>query len=69
MTLIKKFPARSGLILLLIFFVISVLLVLKYVDTERQRDLASWQSRLGMLVELRRSAIENELRTRRGAKH
>ena len=65
MTIIKKFPARSGLILLLIFFIISVLLVLKYVDSERQRDLASWQSRLGMLVELRRSAIENELRTRR----
>lgn len=65
MKLMKKFPARSGLVLLLIFFIISVWLIFKYVDTERQRDLANWQSRLGMLADLHRSDIENELRTRR----
>lgn len=65
MKLIKQFPARSGLLLLLIFFICSVWLVFRYVDTERQRDLASWQSRLGMLADLHRSAVENELHTRR----
>ncbi|MDQ1362962.1 MAG: hypothetical protein QG652_822 [Pseudomonadota bacterium] len=65
MKMIKQFPARSGLLLLLVFFVVSIWLVFEYVDTERQRDLAGWQSRLGMLVDLRRSAVENELHTRR----
>lgn len=65
MKLIKQFPARSGLILLLTFFIFSVWLIFKYVDAERQRDLASWQSRLSMLADLRRSAVENELDTRR----
>ena len=65
MKLIKNFPARSGLLLLLIFFAFSVGLIYKYIDTERQRDFANWHSRLGMLADLRRSAIETEINTRR----
>lgn len=65
MKLLNKFPARTGLILLAIFFVVSVVVVLKYVESERQRDLAHWQSRLGMLADLRRTAVENELHIRR----
>ncbi|MBI3188840.1 MAG: cache domain-containing protein, partial [Gammaproteobacteria bacterium] len=65
MKIINKFPARSGLIFLSVFFIFSIFLVIKYVDTERQRDLASWQSRLGMLADLHRSAIEGELHMRR----
>lgn len=65
MKIITKFPARSGLIFLSVFFIFSIFLVIKYVETERQRDLASWQSRLGMLADLHRSAIEGELHMRR----
>lgn len=67
--MIKRFPARFGFLSLLIFFSLSVWLIFQYVAAERQRDLAAWQSRLGMLADVRRSAVENEMQQQRALLH
>ena len=47
--------------LFVMFFVLSIALILKYVEKERSRDLVGWQSRLAILVDIQRSKIENQL--------
>jgi len=66
MNIIKRFPARTGLVMLLAFIVVSILLLFKYAEGERERDLTHWQSRLGMLADMRRAALESELQSRLG---
>jgi PAS domain S-box-containing protein len=48
---VKNKPAFAASLLLLLFVSGSVWLVLKYVSTERQRDLTDWQARLGIMAE------------------
>ena len=65
MTRNSKFPAKASQLLLLLFFILCIVLIFKYVQSERQRDLAGWHSRLGMLADLHRAALEAELNNRR----
>ncbi len=65
MNFITKSPARTGLILLLLFFIISLALIMKYAEKERQRDLLNWQSRLGILADMRKASVENWLNDRK----
>jgi len=61
MNVITKSPARTGLVLLILFFIISLALIMKYAEKERQRDMLNWQSRLGILADMRKAAVENWL--------
>ena len=65
MNFITKSPARTGLVLLLLFFMISLVLIMKYAEKERQRDLLNWQSRLGVLADMRKASVENWLSDRK----
>ncbi len=46
---------------LLIVVAVGVLLVLRFVDQERQRDLRNWQVRLGIVADSRKAAIDSWL--------
>ena len=46
-------------ILMLVFLAVSLWLIIQYVDNERNRDLANWQSRLALLAEIRAKNIES----------
>ncbi|MCW9013491.1 MAG: HD domain-containing protein [Gammaproteobacteria bacterium] len=59
MNAIKKFPAFTGLFLLLGFFVLSVWLIFEYAEKERNRDLMNWQARLGIIADTRKAAVED----------
>lgn len=61
----NKIGAKTGVVFLIVFFVLSIVLILKYVEKERNRDLTGWQSRLSILVDIQRSKIENHLQMRR----
>ena len=63
--LCTKFPARTGIILLILFLVACIILILKFVANERTRDIVHWHSRLGILADLHSSAIDDKLRLRR----
>jgi HD-GYP domain-containing protein (c-di-GMP phosphodiesterase class II) len=65
MNFITKSPARTGLVLLVLFFIMSVLLIMKYAEKERQRDLQNWQSRLGILADMRKASVEDWLNDRK----
>lgn len=55
---------RAALIassLLLIFVSVCMLLVFKYVASEKQRDLQNWQDRLGVIAESQKRSIDSDL--------
>ncbi len=54
-------PALFAFILLLIFISGSIWLVFQYVSSEKQRDIESWQARLGIMAESQQHAIESWL--------
>jgi HD-GYP domain-containing protein (c-di-GMP phosphodiesterase class II) len=61
MNIARKFPIKTGLVLLLGFLVVSMWLISQYASKERQRDLMSWQSRIGILADTKAAAIEEYL--------
>jgi PAS domain S-box-containing protein len=54
-------PVIAASVLLAVFLAISVWLIIKYVDTERERDLFKWQDRLSILAESHKRSIEEWL--------
>lgn len=58
--------AKVASALLLVFVIISLWLIMKYADKERQRDLLSWQSRLSVIAEIRTTSIETLLNKQSG---
>lgn len=64
MITVNKIGTKTGIVFLIIFFVFSIALILKYIEKERSRDLTGWQSRLSILVDIQRSKIEDQLAER-----
>ncbi len=62
---VNKIGTKTGIAFLVVFFVLSIVLILKYIEKERSRDLTGWQSRLAILVEIQRSKIEDQLAERK----
>ena len=58
MKLFNKYPAQIALAFLLILFVISIGLIQRYIEAERQRDLLSWQNRLGIIADMHKLSLE-----------
>jgi len=54
-------PVIAASVLLAVFLAISVWLIIKYVETERDRDLFKWQDRLSILAESNKRSIEEWL--------
>ena len=52
------FYAVGGLVVIV---VVAVFLVIQFVETERERDLRSWQARLGIVVDSRVAVVEDWL--------
>jgi PAS domain S-box-containing protein len=52
------FTLAIGLLVLLAIAVVGVLLVLRFVDSQRQQDLLAWQTRLSIIADSRKSDIE-----------
>jgi PAS domain S-box-containing protein len=52
------FTLAIGLLLLLAVAVVGVLLVLRFVDSQRQQDLLAWQTRLSIIADSRKSDVE-----------
>jgi PAS domain S-box-containing protein len=52
------FTLAVGLLVLLAIAVVGVLLVLRFVDNQRQQDLLAWQTRLGIIADSRKSDVE-----------
>ena len=69
MNIIRQFPIKSGLLLLLVFFALSMWLISQYVQRERQRDLMSWQSRIGILADMKAASIQSHLHDRKRLLH
>jgi PAS domain S-box-containing protein len=46
-------------VFMLVFLAVSLWLIIQYVEKERDRDLANWQSRLALLAEIRAKNIES----------
>ena len=65
MNLIKQFPLKTGVFLLLVFFMVSVFLISEYAKKERARDMMSWQSRIGILADMKKASIEELLKERK----
>jgi len=66
MNILTKYPARSGSVLLVIFFALSIFFIFEYAKKERKRDLMDWQVRLSILADIRVTAVEDWLEGRRG---
>ena len=69
MNIIRQFPIKSGLLLLLVFFVLSMWLISQYAQRERQRDLMSWQSRISILADMKAASIQEYLHNRKRLLH
>ncbi len=65
MKLARQFPIKTGLFLLLAFVVISVWMIVQYADKERQRDLMNWQSRVGILADMKVGQLQAILKQQR----
>jgi len=52
------FTLAIGLLVLLAVAVVGVLLVLRFVDDQRQQDLLAWQTRLSIIADSRKSDVE-----------
>ena len=62
----KYFSPIAGSFFLLMFVVVSLVLILQYAESERQRDLMNWQSRLALLAEIHVSDIERFITVKTG---
>jgi HD-GYP domain-containing protein (c-di-GMP phosphodiesterase class II) len=51
-------PAIVASIMLVIFFSMSIWLVMQYVEKEKERDMNNWQDRLTVLAESQKRAVE-----------
>ena len=65
MNVIKQFPIKAGFVLLLLFLLISVWLISQYTAKERSRDLMSWQSRIGILADMKKASVESLLKEKK----
>lgn len=65
MITVNKIGTKTGIVFLVLFFVLSIVLIFKYVGKERSRDLIGWQSRLAILVDIQRTKVENRLAERK----
>ena len=61
---IKITPGAASIVLVM-FIVSSMWLIFEYVEKERKRDIANWQSRLALVAEIRASAVEDWLSVRK----
>lgn len=57
----KNRPVIAAIILLGAFLAISIWLIIKYVENERERDLFKWQDRLSILAESHKRSVEEWL--------
>lgn len=55
----KKPSVIAGVILLLLLLGAGALLIKAYINKERQRDMQQWESRLGLVADARRAAIDH----------
>lgn len=51
-------PAIIASVMLVVFFSLSIWLVMQYVENERERDLNNWQDRLTVLAESQKRGVE-----------
>ena len=58
-SVLMSFSPKLALGFLSLFVVSSLWMIFEYAGKERDRDLMSWQSRLGLLAEIKASAIED----------
>ena len=57
----KYKPVVAAGALLLLFLVVSIWLIMQYVESERVRDMFNWQDRLSILAESQKRSIEDWL--------
>jgi len=57
----KYKPVAAAVTLLSLFLLVSVWLIMQYVESERERDLFNWQDRLSILAESQKRLIEDWL--------
>jgi len=61
----KNKSSNSGItpfitsVFMLVFLAVSLWLIIQYVEKERERYLANWQSRLALLAEIRAKNVES----------
>ena len=61
MNFLTKYPARSGLLLLSVFILLSVFFIFEHAEKEKSRDLMNWQVRLSILADMRTASVESFL--------
>lgn len=54
-------PAIIASIMLLVFFSVSIWLVMQYVENEKERDLNNWRDRITVLAEAQKRSVESWL--------
>lgn len=57
----KYMPVAAAGALLSLFLLVSIWLIMQYVESERERDLFNWQDRLSILAESQKRLIEDWL--------
>ena len=57
----KYKPVIAASVFLLLFLLLGTWLIIKYVDSERERDMFNWQDRLAILAESHQRSIEDWL--------
>ncbi len=55
----KYKPVAVAVVLLALFLLISVWLIMQYVEGERERDMFNWQDRLSILAESQKRSVED----------
>ena len=61
----KSWPVALTVAGLIAATILAILAVFHFVDTERQRELRSWQDRLGIIADSRRQAVDRWLQHQR----
>ena len=57
----KYKPVAAAGALLSLFLLVSIWLIMQYVESERERDMFNWQDRLSILAESQKRLIEDWL--------
>ena len=60
----KKPSVIAGIMLLLLILATGAFLIKAYINKEQQRDLQQWESRLGLVADARRAAIDHWIEDR-----
>ena len=63
-TAVSRITPFVSSVFILVFLAVSLWLIIQYVENERDRDLANWQSRLALLAEIRAKNIETRVEDR-----